>query len=218
MSQLVFSLAIATLAFWAAYEVAYPRLFPSPVSDVTALSLEETIADLKNELGELADIPGPSLGLELGDIKLELTTQRDKTDSTKLALAVPVFKSTALSSETEDQLTQGSKITVVFAPPKGGVVLSGDASDGLDLSDLVLAARAALIATGDQPPDLAPKKIDIELNFVLVRSKTDEAKIEAHVIELGGGSAAVRKNGNKLSLSFINPAFVKADDKPTPPK
>ena len=218
MSQLVFSLAIATLAFWAAYEVAYPRLFPAPVADVTALSLEETIADLKNELGELADIPGPSLGLKLGDIKIELTTQRDKSDTAKLALAVPVFKSTALSAETEDKLTEGSKITVVFAPPKGGVVLSDNASESLDLSDLVLAARAALIATAEQPPALTPKKIDIELNFVLVRSKTNEGKIEAHVIELGGGSAAVRKNGNKLVLSFSNSAFEKGDTKPTPPK
>lgn len=218
MSQLVFSLAIAAAAFWAAYEVAYPWLFPAPIEEVTAVSLEETITDLKSELVELADIPGPNLGLELGDIKIDLTTQRDKNESASLALAVPVFKSTALSSETEGKVTQGSKVSVVFAPPKGGVVLAGETTDGLDLSELVLAARAAIISTAEQPPELTPKKIDIELNFVLVQSSTNAGKIEAHVIELGGGSEAVQKNGNKLVLSFANPAFQKDESSPTPPR
>jgi len=214
VSQLVFSLSIAVVAFWAAYEVAYPRLFGTPVAEVKALSLEETIVDLKNELVDLADIPGPNLDLELGDIKLQLTTQRDKIDSSKVALAVPVFNSTALSSGTENNVTQGSKITVVFAPPKGGVVLSSGDSDGLDLSDLVLAARAALIATAEQPPALVPKKIDIELDFVLVQSSANAGHIEAHVITLGGGSEAISKNGNKLVLSF-----AKRDaEMPTPPR
>lgn len=158
MSQFLFSLAVATMAFWAAYELAYPRLFPAREMEITALTLEETITDLKKELAELADIPGPSLDLELGDIKIELTTQRDKNDSSKLALSVPVFKSAVLSSEAEDKATQGSKITVVFAPPKGGVVLSSETSEGLDLSDLVLAARAALIAAAEQPPALTPRR------------------------------------------------------------
>lgn len=218
MSQIVFSLAVAAVAFWAAYDLAYPRLFPEPVSDVSAVSLEETIADLKNELVELGDIPGPSLGLELDDVKIELTTQRDKSESSSAGLAVPVFKSATLSSETVGKVTQGSKVAVVFAPPKGGVVLAGESAEGLDLSELVLAARSAIIATSAQPPELTPKKIDVELNFVLVRSSKTAGKIEAHVIELGGGSEAVRNNGNKLLLSFANPAFKKDEAKPVAPR
>lgn len=218
MSQLVFSLAIAVVAFWTAYEVAYPRLFPTAVADVTGIPLEEIIVDLKVELTELAGIPGPSLGLELGDIKIELTAQSDKRENASLALVVPVFKSAKFSSETQDKVTEGSKVTVVFAPPEGGVVLAGETSEGLDLSDLVLASRAALITAAAQPPALTPKKIDIELNFVLIRSRNNVGKIEAHVIELGGGSEAVRKNGNKISMSFSHPELTKNEDKPRPPR
>ncbi|MGC1496755.1 MAG: trypco2 family protein [Sulfitobacter sp.] len=218
MTQIVFSLTLAAIAFWAAHDLLYPRFFGDPPAYVSSMSLEDTITDLKLELALIGGTPGDTAGLELGDVTIELTTQKDDTKSAQASLAVPVFKESALESKTSVKLTQGSKMTLVLQAPSGEIMLGQPKKGRLDLSELALAARSALLSTMSKEPQLIPKSVEIELSFVFVETKSAKAEIKAFVVGIGAESEAVTTGGNKITLNFVNSKMLAEAKKQTEAK
>ena len=224
MPQIIFSLAAALIAFWVAHGYLYPAIFPSRNEDVSGLSLEETIAQVKRELAEIGSTPGPTAGLELKDVALELTTQRDDKQGRAGELVVPVFKEASVKGEASTKITTGSKIAITFVPPPGEELLAAPKPGQLDLSDLVLSARKALVsasadASGTQ---LTPKSVEIEVNFVLVKAAGASSAIKAYVVNIGSSTEKSETGGNKITLHYRNPKLAEKDageqEKPVPPR
>lgn len=224
MSQFVFSLAVALIAFWVAHGHIYPALFPSLSEKMSGLSIEETIADIKRELNQIGQAPGETAGLVLKDVAIELFAQRDNKNGVSGELVVPVFKEAMFKGEGSVNLSAGSKISVVFTPPPGQELLEGLRPGALDLSELVLGARNALLtAKADTSgPELTPKAVDIEVNFILVKDKSGGAGVKAYVVNIGAYSNLVETGGNKVVLRYRNPSFDEKNDnyneKPIPPR
>ena len=223
LNQILASAVVALPAFWGTFQI-YGRLVPIQPVETGSVTLEDTIRAIKRELAEIASTPGETAGLVLQTVKAELTAQRAETDTTKAELAVPVFEEASLTAKTESKLTRGSKMTVVFVAPSGEELLAEGEPAVLDLSALVLAARRALLATQAEEADLAPKSVEIEVSFVLVRSAEGGAAFKAHVIDIGGTASQVETVGNKIVLSYADPALLARDradgaaPAPVPPK
>lgn len=224
MSQFIFSLAAALIAFWATYSYIYPALFPALPEEVSSLSIEETIADIKRELNQIGQSPGETAGLVLKDVAIELTAQRDKKNGISGELVVPVFKEASIKGEGSRRLSTGSKISVVFNAPPGQELLTSVKPGTLDLSELVIGARKALLSAkvDTSGPELTPKSVDIEVNFVLVKGKSIGVEVKAYIVNIGASSEQVDTGGNKVTLHYRNPAFIEKDDsqeeKPIPPR
>ena len=224
MSQFIFSLAAALIAFWATHSYIYPALFPALPEKVSSLSLEETIAEIKRELIQIGQVPGETAGLALKDVAIELTAQRDNKTGISGELVVPVFKEASMKGEGSGRLSTGSKISVVFNAPPGQELLTSVKPGSLDLSELVLEARKALLSAKAEAsgPELTPKSVDIEVNFVLVKGKSVGAGVKAYIVNIGASSEQIDTGGNKVTLHYRNPAFAEKNDsqeeKPIPPR
>jgi len=75
-----------------------------------------------------------------------------------------------------------------------------------------------LLATAAEGANLAPKSVEIEVSFVLVRSVEGGAAFKAHVIDIGGAASQVETVGNKIVLSYADPALLPREqaDRTTP--
>ncbi len=224
MSQFIFSLAAALIAFWATHSYIYPTIFPAQPKEVSSLSLDEIIADIKRELNQIGETPGDTAGLVLKDVAIELIAQRDNKNGISGELVVPVFKEASIKGERSGRISTGSKISVVFTAPPGQELLTSVKPGSLDLSEIVLEARKALLSAkaDTSGPELTPKSVDIEVNFVLVRGKSVGAGVKAYIVNIGTSSEQVDTGGNKVTLHYRNPAFAKKNDcqeeKPIPPR
>lgn len=224
MSQFIFSLAAALIAFWAAHSYIYPALFPTQPEEVSSLSLEETIVDIKRELNQIGQAPGETAGLVLKDVAIELTAQRDNKNGISGELVVPVFKEASMKGEWSGRLSTGSKISVVFNAPPGQELLASVEPGSLDLSELVLKARKALLSAKADTSglDLTPKSVDIEVSFVFVKGKSVSTGVKAYIVNIGASSEQVDTGGNKVTLHYRNPMFAEKKDnqeeKPIPPR
>lgn len=202
----------------------YGKAFLPSNAEVGSITLSETIKALKYELAEIASTPGETAGLVLQTAKVELTTQREESETSKSELAIPVFEEVSLSAKSEEKLTRGSKITVVFVAPSGDELLAAGDDPLLDLSSLVIAARQALLASEGGGADLRPKSVEIEVNFLLVRGAEGGAAFKAHVIDIGGSSSQVDSAGNKIILTYADPELIARETEvestvsPIPPK
>ncbi len=210
INQLAVSIFIAAIAFWGAFQL-YPKVFPKPSLTPASFSLQQTIEAIKLDLAEIAATPGETAGLVLDTVSVELQTQRQKDQATSASLAVPVFQETKLKTSETTKFTQGSKISVSFVAPAGDQLLSKDVRGTLDLSELVLAARQALLETANNGTGLLPKSVKIELNFILVTNASRDGQIKAYVIEVGGKSEQIETAGNKIVLEYVNPKFAKEE-------
>lgn len=220
MAQIVFSLAAALVAFWITHSYVYPALFREAPKEIAGLSLEKTIREIKAELAEIGRAPGKTAGLVLKDVKVAFTAQRDDKATASGTLVVPVFEETALTADRSLKISRGSKITVVFQPPTGQELLASERDGQLDLSELVLSARNALLSTQGEAPNLTPKSVDIEVLFIFVKSSTTSAGIKAHVVSIGAASEEVETGGNTIILQYRNPALTSDEEEsaPLPPR
>lgn len=203
MSQLVVSAIAALVTFYLVHQVIYPQFQSAPEETVSGASLQDTITAVKQELTRIGGTPGPTAGLSLEEVSIELTTQRDTKDSGTMALSVPVFTEASIKADLSQKLTQAAKTTVTFHAPPGEELLDR-APSGFDLSEIVLSVRKALLATLQDPPALPPKSVTIEVNFVLVKSTTASTGFKAHVVSLGTASESVDTSGNKITLKYVN--------------
>lgn len=210
MSQLVVSAIAALVAFYLVHQVIYPQFRPDPPKAVSGATLQSTITAVKQELNKIGGTPGATAGLKLEEVSIELTTQREETESGTMELSVPVFSEASIDAELSQKLTQAAKTTVTFDAPPGEELLD-KAPSGFDLSEIVLSVRKALLATLQDPPALLPKSVTIEVNFVLVKSTTAATGFKAHVVSLGTASESVETGGNKITLTYGN-------DSPKAPK
>jgi len=213
MNQIIVSSVVALIAFWGTFQI-YGKAFQPSDAEVESITLSETIKAIKSELAEIATTPGETAGLVLQTAKVELTTQREKSETSESELAIPIFEEASLSGSSEEKLTRGSKMTVVFVAPSGNELLAADDHAFLDLSALVLAARQALLASAGDGVELRPKTVEIEVNFLLVRGTEGGAAFKAHVIDIGGSSSQVDTAGNKIVLTYADPELIakKTDD------
>ena len=223
INQIMASSVMATVAFWVTFQI-YAQFFSIAPTVVESVTLQDTIRAIKRELAEIAATPGDTAGLVLQTAKVELTTQRADSKTSKAELAVPVFEEASLTVASESKLTSGSKMTMVFVAPSGGELLASDEAPFLDLSTLVLAARQALLATRSEGIQLAPKSVEIEVSFVLVHSTEAGATFKAYVIDIGGTTSQVDTAGNKIMLTYADPVLIARDaadsaaSAPIPPK
>lgn len=210
INQIAASFIVAAFAFWGMFQL-YPRVFPTNSPEPVQLSLEETIRMLKRELADVAGTPGETAGLVLSTVKLELTTEENASQGLKGELAVPVFDAASLSAGETAELKQGSKVTVTFDASAGEELLSTDHTPGIDLSTLVLATRKALLATIAEPPQLTPKSVDLNVNFVFTRSREQGSAIKVQLIEVGSSAKQGESTGNSILLSYVNPLLADKD-------
>jgi len=223
INQIIASSVVGMVAFWGTFQL-YAQFFSSAPTVVESVTLQDTIRAIKRELAKIAATPGDTAGLVLQTAKVELTTQRADSKTSKAELAVPVFEEASLTVASEAKLTSGSKMTMVFVAPSGGELLASDEAPFLDLSTLVLAARQALLATRSEGIQLAPKSVEIEVSFVLVHSTEAGAAFKAHVIDIGGTASQVDTAGNKIVLTYADPLLIAHDaadgaaSAPIPPK
>lgn len=223
INQVIFSSIVAVVAFWCSFQI-YGQAFRTKPTEIGSVALKDTIRSIKRELAEIAATPGETAGLVLKTAKVQLTTQRAESETSKAELAVPIFEEASLTAESETKLTSGSKLTVVFVAPSGGELLAAGETSFLDLSALVLAARQALLATRLEEVELAPKTVEIEVSFLLVRSNEGGAAFKAHVVDIGGSISQVESANNKITLTYVDPALIAHDHTngaasvPVPPK
>lgn len=223
LNQITASSIVAALAFWGTFQL-HGHVFSTAPTEIGSATLQDTINALKRELVEIAATPGDTAGLVLQTAKVELTTQRANSETSTAELAVPVFEEASLTAESKSNLTSGSKMTVVFVAASGEELLASGEATLLDLSALVLAARQALLATRSEGVELAPKTVEIEVSFVLVQNNEAGATFKAHVIDIGGAASQVDTAGNKIVLTYADPALIARDTAngtaaaPIPPK
>lgn len=218
-TQIFASLIMAMIAFWGTFQL-YGRVFATAPVAVESVTLEEAIEAIKRELARIAATPGETAGLVLQTATVELMTQRADSATSRAALAVPVFEAASLTAARESRLTSGSKMTVVFVAPSGGELLAMAEAPFLDLSTLVLAARQALLATRSGDVQLAPKSVEIAVNFVLVHGTDAGAAFKAHVVDIGGTASQVDTAGNRIVLAYVDPALASRGTAaaPVPPR
>ncbi len=210
MPHTLFSIAVALLAFWISYQHVYPRFFnTSEDVGVSGFSLEQTIREIKLELVRISATPGDTAGLVLSDVNVELLTQNDSKGEFSGGLTVPVLKASSLEGKSALMLSQGSKMTLSFDAPSGTELLAAPAMSQLDLSELVLNARNALISTQAEGPELIPKSVQIEVSFVFVKDKSTSTGIKAHVVSIGSTSSVTETGANKITLKYANPLYTK---------
>ncbi len=220
-NQIILSALLGLTAFWASYQV-YPKLFSAPHKQEEPLSLEKTMEEIRRDLAEIAATPGETAGLVLDTVKVELTVQRQSDETRNGTLTIPVFDQATITASDAAKLTRGSKVAVSFSATGGDQLLDKGSEGELDLAELVLATRKALLASSDKDPKLVPKSVEIELQFVLVRNSSTGGKIKAYVIELGSKTEENHSAGNKISLSYVNPLLADkrgapAGTRPQPP-
>lgn len=206
--QLVVAAAFGLLALAAALWLVNRKVAPAlPVGD---LSLDQTIRDIKQELVRLEADPGPRLGLALSEVKIELQVREAEKQTGSAGLAVPVFKAAEVTAGASLSQDQGSKVTIVLAPPPDRMALSADRqTPALRFADLLIAARASLAAAMDSEPRLDPKSIEVKVDFVLVSEANAGAKVKVKVLSIATGTTRSLTSGNTVTLTYLNPAFAK---------
>lgn len=209
MSQTIVSLIAAVVTFFLVHQYVYPAFNPKPAATLAGVSLEDTIRSLKRELAEIGGRPGETAGLHLGDVVIELSTQRDVKETGSAGIKVPVFTEAEIKAEVAMKQSAATKTTLTLQAPSGTVLLERD-PEVLDLSEIVLSVRQALLATVAEKPELKPKSAEIKVSFVIVKTTGASAGLKAFVVNSLASSSDERTFGNTITLKF--------SDKPEQPK
>jgi hypothetical protein len=181
----------------------------SPLLPVGALSLDQTIRDIKAELMRLEADPGPRLGLTLSAVKIELQLRETERQTGTAGLAVPVFKAAEVTAGRGLSQDQGSKVTIVLAPPPDRMTLSADGpAPALRFADLLIAARTSLAAAMDSEPRLDARSIEVKVDFVLVSDASAGAEVTVKVVSIGTETTRSLSTGNAVTLSYASPAHA----------
>ncbi|MGC4074328.1 MAG: hypothetical protein QM760_17810 [Nibricoccus sp.] len=189
-----------------------------PPSPIASFSLDQTISDIKAELAKLEAEPGAPLGLRLTEIEIALQLSQTEEKTSSAGLSVPVFNETEITGNASWSWEEGSKVTIVLAPPADSIVLSAGSKPALKFADLLISVRESLRKAMQNEPRLAAKSIELELAFVLVAETSAEANVKVQLVSLGVGRTQKSTTGNTITLTYENPAFAdKASAKPTPP-
>ena len=189
-----------------------------PPAPIASFSLDQTITDIKTELARLEAQPGAPLGLRLTEIEIALQLSQAGEKTAGAGLSVPVFSEAALTANTTSSWEEGSKVTIVLAPPADSSVLSTGAKPSLRFADLLGSVRESLRKAMQDEPRLDAKSISLELSFVLVAGTAIGADVKVQLLSLGIGRTQTTTAGNTLTLTYRNPAYAEdAVAKPTPP-
>lgn len=210
-------MAIAGLVAAGAAAALYDRFTAHPAV-LRGMSIEELVAGVKTELRRLQNVPGPPLGLELSEVALTMSIDRERGTSGEGKLVVPVFDELMLSKKTATTDHRSSKVSIVLVPPKGSEILSSD-KPTIEFADLLLEVRRQLQATMASEPRLDAKSIQVDLGFELTAKRTDKAAVKVSVLGLDAERTASDKSGNTIVLKYANPKFAtdKSTTKPAAP-
>ena len=176
-------------------------------SETTEIALRRALIDIKRELKVFGDTPGRELGLELTGVEIELLIGESSRNSSSVELVVPVFSDNGLGTQVEQFSESGSKITILLAPPQGSQTLSAPEQSVIQFSQLLSAIRETLRDVLKSEPVLIARAVEVELNFVLVTEASASAGVQAKVVTVSAGRAWARTNSNRITLSYVNPAF-----------
>jgi hypothetical protein len=188
----------------------------SPI--VGTMSLEELIGGIKSELGRFANVPGPPLGLDLTEVEITLSIDRELGTTIEGKFGVPVFDELSLSRSMASIDQRTSKVTVVLVPPNGSQTMS-TGQPKIEFANLLGEVRRQLQAAMASEPRLDTKSIEVDLGFVLTAKRTDKIGVKVQVIGIGAERATSEKSGNTILLKYKNPRYS-ADSgavKPIPP-
>lgn len=186
----------------------------------STLSLEQVIGQIKRELHELENTPGPTLGLLLDEVTVVLHVQREDARLSDATLTVPVFDESKLTASSSTTRADGSKVTVVLVPPEGTQTLSTPPGPRIEFSDILVATRESLQKSMQSEPRLDAKSIVVELSFVLTAANSSSSAVKAKVISVDGSTAGKDTSSNTITLKYSNPRYLAKSRAPatvTPP-
>lgn len=168
--------------------------------------VSDVIEAVKKEIQAAQQVVIGEPRLELVEVVLEINAVVTRSAKGGVKVLIASFI-TGPSLETGLDSGQSQKITISLKPPEPIITQSSLDISKLDIANIIISLRKELQEALASTPKLLPNKLDIEIEFSVLKETEVAGGVKLIFLEVGPKAKHSSKNLHKITLHFEEPSL-----------